>query len=78
MSRPTARSVSDAEAQPFLFEDLVVQPPSVERCPLVVTQRGAFARRVHQAERPTTTVLDGIVRMTWTCSTCGNVRGRVW
>lgn len=46
-------------------------------CPLVLRNPRAFARREHRDEVKTTHTIEGIVRGTWTCRACGNVRGRL-
>jgi len=66
---------ASAPDQPFLFDEML--PVAEEACPLVRPHPRAFERREHRDEVSTTHTIDGIVRMTWTCRTCGNVRGRV-
>lgn len=56
---------------------LPVAPPA-RVCVPYTPQPRAFPHVRHGDEVPTThTFGDGVLRMTWTCRVCGNVRGRL-
>lgn len=56
---------------------LPLAPPS-RPCLPYTPQPGAFPHIRHADEVKTThTFGDGVLRMTWTCRACGNIRGRL-